>query len=124
LEVSGAGVTGNDVVIRLGDDADPAAIWAAATRYTAAETRTLLANIEQVVGPHRRAVASGGWTRMSSVRAAKASAIDHLSFSRVTQPGVTGAALLAMYALTDGSTALADFIVQTSRDIGPIALHH
>ena len=83
LEVSGAGLTGNDVVIRLCDDVTPAALWTAATRYTAAETRTLLANIERVVGPHRRAVASGGWTRMSSVRAAKASAIDHLTFSPV-----------------------------------------
>ena len=124
LEVSGAGPTGNDVVIRLGDDATPAAIWAAATRYTAAEIRTLLANIERVVGPHRRGVASGGWTRMSSVRAAKASAIDHLSFSPVTQPGVTGAALLAMYAVSDGSTTLADFVARACRDADPIAIHH
>ena len=119
LEVSGAGPTGNDVVIRLGDDATPAAIWAAATRYTAAEIRTLLANIERVVGPHRRGVASGGWTRMSSVRAAKASAIDHLSFSPVIQPGVTGAALLAMYAVSDGSSALADFVARAFRDTDP-----
>ncbi|HEY0168212.1 MAG TPA: FGGY family carbohydrate kinase [Jatrophihabitans sp.] len=124
LEVSGAGPTGNDVAIRFGDDATPAAIWAAATRYTAAEIRTLLANIERVVGPHRRGVASGGWTRMESVRAAKASAIDNLRFSPITQPGVTGAALLAMHAVSDGSTALADFIVQASRDTDPIALHH
>lgn len=122
LEVSGAGLTGNDVVLRLGDDATPAAIWAAATRYTAAEIRTLLANIERVVGPHRRAVASGGWTRMSSVRAAKASAIDHLSFSPVPQPGVTGAALLAMYAVSNGTTALADFVAQACRDTETIAV--
>ncbi|HEX8078586.1 MAG TPA: FGGY family carbohydrate kinase [Jatrophihabitans sp.] len=124
LEVSGAGPTGNDVVIRFGDDATPAAIWAAATRYTAAEIRTLLANIERVVGPHRRGIASGGWTRMASVRAAKASAIDNLCFSPVTQPGVTGAALLAMYAVSDGSTPLADFVVQASRDTDPITVHH
>jgi sugar (pentulose or hexulose) kinase len=123
LEVSGAGRTGSDVVIRLCDDVTPAALWAAATRYTAAETRTLLTNIERVVGPHRRAVASGGWTRMSSVRAAKASAIDHLTFSPVTQPGVTGAALLAMYAVSDGSTALGDFVLRASRDTDPIPVH-
>jgi sugar (pentulose or hexulose) kinase len=124
LEVSGAGPTGNDVVVRLGDDATPAAIWAAATRYTSAQTRALLANIERVVGPHRRAVASGGWTRMSSVRAAKTSAIERLSFSPVTQPGVTGAALLAMYAVSDGSAPLADFVLRASRDTNPIAVHH
>ncbi|GMA84882.1 hypothetical protein GCM10025868_01320 [Angustibacter aerolatus] len=38
LEVSGAGPTGDDVVLRVRDDADPAAVWAAATRYTAAAT--------------------------------------------------------------------------------------
>ncbi len=36
LDVSGAGPTGDDVVLRLRDDADPATVWAAATRYTAA----------------------------------------------------------------------------------------
>jgi sugar (pentulose or hexulose) kinase len=123
LEVTGAGMTGDDVVIRLRDDVTPAALWAAATRYTATETRALLANIERVVGPHRRAVASGGWTRMSSVRVAKASAIHHLTFSPVTQPGVTGAVLLAMYAVSDGSIELGEFVVQASRDTDPIAVH-
>ena len=62
---------GDDVVLRLRDDVTPAHVWAAATRYTAAETGALIATIESIVGPHRRAVASGGWTRMESVRAAK-----------------------------------------------------
>jgi hypothetical protein len=112
LEITGAGPTGNEVIIRLQDHATPAALWAAATRYAATETRMLLSSIERIVGPHHRAVASGGWTRMSSVRAAKSSAIDHLTFSPETQPGVTGAALLAMYAASDGSLPLSDFVVQ------------
>jgi sugar (pentulose or hexulose) kinase len=95
LEISGAGPTGDDVVLRMQDDVTPAALWAAATRYTAGETRTLLATIEGVVGPHRRAVACGGWTRMDSVRAAKLAVIDHLTFSPLREPGVVGAALLA-----------------------------
>jgi sugar (pentulose or hexulose) kinase len=98
LEVSGAGTTGDDVVLRVRDDASPATVWAAATRYTAAETRRVLGSIERVVGPHRSAVACGGWTRMNSVRAAKRSAIAHLTFSSVTEPGVVGAALLAEQA--------------------------
>jgi sugar (pentulose or hexulose) kinase len=98
LEISGAGPTGDDVVLRMRDDATPATVWAAATRYTAAETRTLLMTIERVVGPHRRAVACGGWTRMASVRAAKVSVIDHLTFSPLREPGVIGAALLAQQA--------------------------
>lgn len=98
LEVSGAGPTGDDVVLRLRDDVTPAHVWAAATRYTAAATATLIESIDAVVGPHRRAIACGGWTRMESVRAAKRSAIAHLRFSDVREPGVVGAALLAAQA--------------------------
>ena len=79
-------------------------------RYTADQARLLLDDIEKVVGPHRRAVAAGGWTRMASVRAAKAAAIDALSFSPVVQPGVTGAALLAAFAIDGEGLPLADFI--------------
>jgi hypothetical protein len=42
---------------------------------------------------------------MASVRVAKSAVIDALSFSPVVQPGVTGAALLAAYALTGGDLA-------------------
>ncbi|HEY0813220.1 MAG TPA: FGGY family carbohydrate kinase [Pseudonocardia sp.] len=98
LEVSGAGPTGDDVVLRMRDDVSPAHIWAAATRYTAAATGTLIATIEAVVGPHRRAIACGGWTRMDSVRAAKRSAIANLEFSVLREPGAVGAALLAAQA--------------------------
>jgi sugar (pentulose or hexulose) kinase len=103
LEVSGAGPTGGDVALRLRDDVTPADIWAAATRYTAGETRVLLATIDAVVGPHRRAIACGGWTRMESVRRAKRSAIAHLEFSELREPGVAGAALLAAKAAGVGT---------------------
>lgn len=99
LDVSGAGPTRDDVVLRLRDDADPATVWAAATRYTARETRTLLDLIETIVGPHSRAVASGGWTRMASVRTAKSAVIDHLTFSELPEPVAAGAAVLAQRAI-------------------------
>jgi sugar (pentulose or hexulose) kinase len=70
----------------------------------------MLDQIEQLVGPHRRAVAAGGWTRMDSVRAAKTAAIGPVSFSPVVQPGVTGAALLAAFAIASDGVPLADFI--------------
>ena len=95
LEVSGAGPTGDDVVLHMQDDVTPADIWAAATRYTAAEAGALIETINAVVGPHGRAVACGGWIRMDSVRAAKRSTIARLQFSTVREPGVLGAALLA-----------------------------
>jgi sugar (pentulose or hexulose) kinase len=100
LDVSGAGPTGDDVVLRVRDDADPATVWAAATRYTARETRALLDLTESVVGPHARAVASGGWTRMASVRTAKSAVIEHLTFSELPEPVAAGAAALAQRATT------------------------
>jgi sugar (pentulose or hexulose) kinase len=99
LAVDGDGRTDEDVVIRVQDSAGPAAIWAAATRHTARLTRRLLDDIEPVVGPHRTAVAAGGWTRMRSVRLAKAGVIDRLRFSAEPEPGAMGAALLAESSL-------------------------
>jgi sugar (pentulose or hexulose) kinase len=116
LSVTGDGRTQDDVVLRIQDGASPAAIWTAAVRYTAAQTRFLLDDIEKIVGPHRRAVAAGGWTQMASVRAAKAAVIDAMSFSPVVQPGVTGAALLAAFALDGEGLPLADFIRQSTKE--------
>ena len=45
---------------------------------------------------------------MASVRAAKAAVIDGLSFSPVVQPGVTGAAMLAAFALDGPDLASPD----------------
>jgi len=114
LLVSGDGRTQDDVVIRIQDGASPASIWTAAVRYTTAQTRLFLDDIEKVVGPHRRAVAAGGWTQMASVRAAKVAVIEAMSFSPVAQPGVTGAALLAAFALDGEGLPLADFIRQST----------
>jgi sugar (pentulose or hexulose) kinase len=113
LSVSG-GRTQDDVVLRVQDGASPATIWTAAVRYTADQARLLLTAIEKVAGPHRRAVAAGGWTQMASVRVAKAAVIDALSFSPVVQPGVTGAAMLAAYALAGPDLASRDL---ASRDL-------
>jgi len=114
LSVSGDGRTQDDVVLRIKDGASPAAVWAAAVRYTAGQAGLLLTDIEKVVGPHRRAVAAGGWTQMASVRAAKAAVINEMSFSPVVQPGVSGAALLAAFALDGEGLPLADLIRQST----------
>jgi sugar (pentulose or hexulose) kinase len=114
LSVTGDGRTQDDVVLRIKDAATPAAVWTAAVRYTADQARLLLDDIEQVVGPHRRAVAAGGWTRMASVRAAKSAAIKAVSFSPAAQPGITGAALLAAFAIDGKGMPLADFIREST----------
>ena len=116
LSVTGDGRTQDDVLIRIQDGATPAHVWTAAVRYTAAQAQLLLSDIDKVVGPHRRAVAAGGWTQMTSVRAAKAAVIDAMSFSPVVQPGVTGAALLAAFALDGEGLPLADFIRQSTKE--------
>jgi sugar (pentulose or hexulose) kinase len=116
LSVTGDGRTQDDVVIRIQDGASPATVWTAAVRYTAAQARLFLDDIEKVVGPHRRAVAAGGWTQMASVRAAKAAVIDAMSFSPVVQPGATGAAALAAFALDGEGLPLADFIRQSTKE--------
>jgi sugar (pentulose or hexulose) kinase len=114
LSVSGDGRTQDDVVLRIADGATPAAVWTAAVRYTAGQAGLMLQDIEKVVGPHRRAVAAGGWTRMASVRAAKSAAIKALSFSPVVQPGVTGAARLAEFAIVGGGLTLADYLREST----------
>jgi sugar (pentulose or hexulose) kinase len=116
LVVEGDGRTDDDVLIRVRDGATPAAIWTAAARHTAVLTRKLLDDIESVVGPHRDAVAAGGWTRMHSVRAAKTTAIDRLGFSTEKEPGAVGAALLAEYSLIPGSPALGEFLDHARTD--------
>jgi sugar (pentulose or hexulose) kinase len=98
LEFSGAGPTGDEVVLRVRDEAGPAQVWTAATRYTAREAAAVLRKLDIVVGPHDRAVACGGWTRMASVRRAKSSVIARLEFSEIQEPGVLGASILALRA--------------------------
>jgi hypothetical protein len=51
---------------------------------------------------------------MASVRAAKANAIRAIRFSPVVQPGVTGAALLAAFAVGGEGLPLADFIREST----------
>jgi sugar (pentulose or hexulose) kinase len=121
LSVTGDGRTQDDVVLRIQDGATPASVWMAAVRYTADQARLLLDDIEKIVGPHRRAVAAGGWTRMASVRAVKAAAIRAVSFSPVVQPGVTGAALLAAFAIDGKDLPLPDFIKESTSTDGRYA---
>jgi len=121
LVVEGDGRTDEGVVIRIQDAATPAAIWTAATRHTARLTRKLLDDIEPTVGSHRDAIAAGGWTRMRSVRTAKATAIDRLGFSTEAEPGAVGAALLAEYSLVPGTPPLGDFLRRArARTLGPV----
>ncbi len=109
--VGGANMTDDDVVVRTtGDGVDPAAVWAAALEHCGTTVRALAATIDDEVGtPRRGVVAAGGWTRMSSVRAAKARAMADITFSSRQQPGAYGAATLAAWAASGRGGTAVDF---------------
>lgn len=98
VSVTGARSTDEDVTVTVTDGASPGAVWAAALDHISDVTENLLQGMNDVVGPHRAAVAAGGWTRMASVRAAKSRLLPGLRFSSLAQPGALGAALFAAWA--------------------------
>ena len=118
LSVAGDGRTQDDIVLRIQDGATPAAIWTAAVRYTTEQAGVMLSHIARGGAPPGGAVAAGGWTRMASVRAAKAAVIKAVSFSPVVQPGVTGAARLAQFTLDGAGRPLADYLRETTSPDG------
>ena len=81
----------------LTDHLDHAAIFSAAAESAAATGAELL-DIVAVGTGTPRVVAGGGWTRLETVRRAKARAVPGLQFAADTEPGARGAALLAAQA--------------------------
>jgi sugar (pentulose or hexulose) kinase len=79
--------------LRLPPGIPPARIWRAAVDAVTAEVDSLLRATEEVAGPHRRIVVTGGWARDEAVRASKArlGAVEALP---VVEAGARGAALL------------------------------
>jgi sugar (pentulose or hexulose) kinase len=98
VSVTGARSTDEDVTITVSDGASPRAVWAAALDHITEVTENLLHGMNDVVGTHNAAVAAGGWTRMTTVRAAKNRILPGLRFSTMAQPGAFGAALFAAWA--------------------------
>ncbi|MGF1648217.1 MAG: FGGY family carbohydrate kinase [Kineosporiaceae bacterium] len=109
--VTGAGMADTDVTVRLvADPVGPGAVWAAALDHTSAAVAALAERIDAEVGTRRRrVVAAGGWTRMSSVRAAKALVMPDVSVSARRQAGAYGAATLAAWAADGRRGRAADF---------------
>lgn len=98
--VSAGGRGGDDVQVVVQREAGPAEVLAAALHHVGEQIAALLALVEAAVGPHSAAVSSGGWTRMTSVRALKREVIPRLAFSAVELPGCRGAAALGALAAT------------------------
>ncbi len=99
VHVSGA--RDDDGCLRLtvaSDDISPAVLWAAVLLHDRDEIARLLRLMADEVGDFTKTVVSGGWTRMSSVRAAKSRALPAVTFSGREDVGAFGAALFGSFA--------------------------
>ncbi len=99
LRVRGSRGADDTVTIVIADGATPELAWAGALRHISTETAAVLAVMNGVVDEHAAAVAAGGWTRLRSVRETKAGVIPRLTFSALEEPGATGAARFAAWAV-------------------------
>jgi sugar (pentulose or hexulose) kinase len=80
--------------LHLPDGFTAGSIWRAAVDTVAAEVGAVLQAIEQVAGPSRRIVVTGGWAHDEAVRASKAR-LGAVEAPPVVEAGARGAALLA-----------------------------
>ena len=80
--------------VRLPADVAPERVWRATLDAAAAMVDAQLARVDEVAGPRRRLVVTGGWARDEAVLAAKAR-LGPLETPPVVEAGCRGAALLA-----------------------------
>jgi sugar (pentulose or hexulose) kinase len=80
--------------LHLPDGFTAGSIWRAAVDTVAAEVEAVLRAIEEVAGPSRRIVITGGWAHDEAVRASKAR-LGAVEAPPVVEAGARGAALLA-----------------------------
>jgi sugar (pentulose or hexulose) kinase len=80
--------------LHLPDGFTAGSIWRAAVDTVAAEVGSVLQAIEQIAGPSRRIVVTGGWAHDEAVRASKAR-LGAVEAPAVVEAGARGAALLA-----------------------------
>jgi sugar (pentulose or hexulose) kinase len=85
--------------------AAPAAVWRAAIDTVAREVSELIAQIDEVAGPHTKVVVTGGWARDAAVFDAKRR-LGAIEAPPVAEAGCRGAALLSgvaagLYASAD-----------------------
>jgi sugar (pentulose or hexulose) kinase len=75
-------------------DAAPAAVWRGAIDIVAREVAQLIAQIDEVAGPHTKVVVTGGWARDAAVFDAKRR-LGAIEAPPVAEAGCRGAALLS-----------------------------
>jgi sugar (pentulose or hexulose) kinase len=79
----------------IGDGVTAGAVWRAALEEITDQIHRIHQLITSVVGPHRRMVVTGGWSRSGALMQVKGRAFGELTPSGVEEAGARGAALLA-----------------------------
>ncbi len=82
----------------LTDGVGPGDVWRAVVEAATAQAVELHRAMSDIVGPHRRLVAAGGWCNSAMVMAAKRAGFGPLTVSRTPEAGALGAAILAARA--------------------------
>jgi len=102
--------------VRLPADVAPERVWRATLDAAAAMVDAQLARVDEVAGPRRRLVVTGGWARDEAVLAAKAR-LGPVETPPVVEAGCRGAALLAGVAagLFESADALPAIIAPAGR---------
>jgi sugar (pentulose or hexulose) kinase len=75
-------------------DAEPVAVWRGAIDTVTREVQALIAQVDEVAGPHTKVVVTGGWARDPAVFDAKRR-LGAIEAPPVIEAGCRGAALLA-----------------------------
>jgi sugar (pentulose or hexulose) kinase len=102
--------------VRLPDGVPPERVWRAAIDAATAEAEARLGLIDDVAGPRRKVVVTGGWARDEAIRRAKAR-LGNVEMPAVVEAGCRGAALLAGVAagLFESADALPPIPVPAGR---------
>ncbi len=80
------------------DGVTPAALWLATVEHSIEEAERCLKLMAAEIGPAGTVIVAGGWTKMNSVRRAKARSQQHIRFSARAQAGAFGATMFAAHA--------------------------
>ncbi|WP_083898485.1 FGGY-family carbohydrate kinase [Nocardia vinacea] len=82
-------------ILGVGDGDGPEHIWRAALEAVTNQVAIIHDAMSELSGPHRRLVATGGWSRSEAFIEARRRRFGHVERPEVTEAGSRGAALLA-----------------------------
>jgi len=96
-------------VSAIRDGVGPGHLWLGALQAITDQIQDIDLAMTSVVGPHRRTVAAGGWSRSANLMRLKQDAFGDVLRSDVEETGARGAALLAGVAAGVHTTARPEF---------------